>query len=46
MAEVEQRLLREALAASRGSQKAAAERLGLRYDQFRHLLRKYGIAYE
>ncbi|HLI11081.1 MAG TPA: phage shock protein operon transcriptional activator [Alphaproteobacteria bacterium] len=40
----EQALLREALAASRFSQKRAAERLGLSYHQLRHYLRKHGIA--
>ena len=43
VAEFEQRLLGEALAAAGGSQKDAAATLALSYDQFRHLLRKYGI---
>ncbi|HET6184665.1 MAG TPA: phage shock protein operon transcriptional activator [Acetobacteraceae bacterium] len=34
-------LLKEALAASRHNQRRAAERLGLSYDQFRHLLRQH-----
>jgi psp operon transcriptional activator len=40
----EARLLGEALAASGYSQRAAARRLGLSYDQLRHYLKKHGIA--
>ncbi|MCI0342806.1 MAG: sigma 54-interacting transcriptional regulator [Planctomycetales bacterium] len=43
VASYEQGLLRDALRAARGSQKKAADALGLTYDQFRHLIRKYGI---
>ena len=40
--ELERRMLREALAATRYSQKDAAAYLGLTYDQFRGLKRKHG----
>ena len=40
----EKALIEAALTASRHSQKAAARRLGLTYDQLRNRLRKYGLA--
>jgi DNA-binding NtrC family response regulator len=39
----ERQLLRDALEASRGNQKEAAQAVGLTYDQFRHLLRKHDV---
>ncbi len=36
-------LLMDALRETRGSQKRAASRLGLTYDQFRHMVRKYDL---
>ena len=39
----ERQLLRDALEARGGNQKDAAAQVGLTYDQFRHLLRKYEI---
>ena len=36
-------LLRQALSASNGIQRAAAGELGLTYDQFRHYYRKFGL---
>jgi psp operon transcriptional activator len=44
VAATETALLREALIACRYNQRQAAARLGLRYHQFRGLLRKYGAA--
>lgn len=44
MAKHEKELLEDALTVSRFSQKAAARRLGLTYDQLRNRLRKYGLA--
>ena len=41
--EKEHGLLKRALEAAGGSQKAAAGDLGLSYDRFRHLLRKHGL---
>ena len=41
---VERGLLDDALAQAGGRQKDAAQHLGLTYDRFRHLLRKYQIA--
>ncbi len=43
VAAYERRLLDQALAAARFNQKRAAERLGLTYHQFRHLLRKHDM---
>ena len=40
---VERSLLDGALAQAGGRQKDAAQQLGLTYDRFRHLLRKYQI---
>ena len=40
---LEQRLLRNALAATGNNQRAAAESLGLSYNQLRGLMRKYGL---
>ncbi|MHC5020364.1 MAG: helix-turn-helix domain-containing protein [Planctomycetota bacterium] len=39
----ERQLLADALEATGGNQKDAAEAVGLTYDQFRHLLRKYDL---
>ncbi|HZH28780.1 MAG TPA: phage shock protein operon transcriptional activator [Azospirillaceae bacterium] len=44
VAAFERDLLSDALAAARFNQRRAAEDLGLGYHQFRHLLRKHGIA--
>ena len=44
VAELEKRLLLEALEKARHNQRKAAELLGLTYDQFRGLYRKYGPA--
>ncbi len=44
LAEVETRLLTQALAEHRHNQKEAAAALGLGYHQFRNRLRKYGLA--
>jgi len=44
LAEIEIRLLREALEVNRHNQKDAAKHLGLGYHQFRSRLRKYAIA--
>jgi psp operon transcriptional activator len=44
--DLEKRLIASALAACRGHQKKAAERLGLSYHQMRGLLRKYGYGRE
>lgn len=41
--EIERRLATDALAAAGGSQKQAAERLSLSYDQLRGIVRKYDI---
>ena len=43
MAALERRLLGEALAANRHSQKLAALHLGLGYHQFRNRLKKHGL---
>ncbi len=43
VAEVEKRLLAEALEANRHNQRAAAEHLGLTYHQLRHQLKKHGL---
>jgi DNA-binding NtrC family response regulator len=43
MTAVERGILRRALDGCDGSQKAAAEALGLTYDRFRHILRKHGL---
>jgi len=43
VAEFQKFLLRQALAAAGGNQRAAAEELGLTYDQFRHYYRKYRL---
>lgn len=43
VASVERGLLKRSLEQVGGSQKEAAERLGLTYDRFRHLLRKHQI---
>jgi DNA-binding NtrC family response regulator len=40
---LEQGILRRALDEADGSQKSAAATLGLKYDRFRHLLRKHGL---
>lgn len=40
----ERRAVRDALAASMGSQKDAAARLSLTYDQFRGLMKKHGVS--
>lgn len=42
LAELEIRMVQNALESARFNQKKAAERLGLTYDQFRGLLRKHG----
>ena len=44
IAEVEQRLLKQALSANDGHQKNAADALGLSYHQMRGLLRKYNLS--
>ncbi len=44
VAELEQRLLRQALSAADGHQKKAADALGLSYHQMRGLLRKYSLS--
>ncbi len=41
--DIERRLVTDALTAAGGSQKRAAERLGLSYDQLRGIIRKYDI---
>ncbi len=46
VASFERAMLVGALQASRFSQKDAAARLGLSYDQFRHMYRKYGLKEE
>ena len=43
LAEIETRLLRQAMTASRHNQRAAARHLGLSYDQLRNRLRKHGL---
>ena len=43
IADLEQRLVIEALQRSGGNQRGAAENLQLTYDQFRHLYRKHNI---
>ena len=43
VAAFEKALCREALERARWNQREAAESLGITYDQFRHLYRKYGI---
>lgn len=43
LAELERRLLAEALAANRHSQRATARHLGLTYHQLRNTLRKHGL---
>ena len=40
---LEQQLLRSALASTGNNQRAAAEKLGLSYNQVRGLMRKYGL---
>ncbi|HCF58341.1 MAG TPA: AAA family ATPase, partial [Myxococcales bacterium] len=45
-ASFERAMLVGALQACRFSQKDAAARLGLSYDQFRHMYRKYGLKEE
>jgi psp operon transcriptional activator PspF len=44
VAAFERALCRDALERARWNQREAAETLGLTYDQFRHLYRKYGLA--
>ncbi len=43
LVEIEARLLRQAMAANRHNQRAAARHLGLSYDQLRNRLRKHGL---
>lgn len=43
MAACEKRLLEDALAACRHNQRETAEKLGLSYDQLRHVARKHGL---
>ena len=40
---LEKALLRNALEDAGGNQRAAAQQLGMTYDQFRHQYRKYGL---
>jgi psp operon transcriptional activator len=40
---LERGILQRALDEANGSQKNAATALGLKYDRFRHLLRKHGL---
>ncbi len=44
VAAFEKRLIADALQKANGSQKAAAERLGMTYDQFRHYYKKYDFS--
>ena len=44
MAAFEKALCTDSLERARWNQREAAERLGLTYDQFRHLYRKYGLS--
>ncbi len=44
IADIERRLLREALAANAHNQRRTAEALGLSYDQMRGLVRKYALS--
>ncbi len=46
IAAFERALCKDALERSRWNQREAAEGLGITYDQFRHLYRKYGLAKE
>jgi psp operon transcriptional activator len=43
VATFEKALLRNALQDAEGNQRAAAQQLGMSYDQFRHYYRKYGL---
>jgi psp operon transcriptional activator len=43
VAAFERTLLKDALVRARFKQREAAEALGVTYDQFRHLYRKYGL---
>ena len=44
VAAFERAVCKEALERARWNQREAAEALGMTYDQFRHLYRKYGLA--